>query len=122
MGAILILIVYLFLDVSWVLVITLFTFEAIVMSIISNTTTVQVPLTFEGKFDAGFLAGVLNGACYIGSAAATYVLGAVADSSGWTSAFVVLIVIALFSGFLALVFMIYDKLRKKRSTYIQNQE
>lgn len=121
-GAILILVVYLFLDVSWVLVITLFTFEAIVMGIISNTTTVQVPLTFEGKFDAGFLAGVLNGACYIGQAAATYVLGAVADSSGWTSAFVVLIAIALFSGFLALVFMIYDKFRKKRSTYIQNQE
>ena len=119
-GAVLILVVYLFLDVSWILAIVLFTVEAVVMSIISNTTTVQVPLTFEGKFDAGFLAGFLNGACYIGSAAATYVLGAIADTSGWASAFILLIALALFSGFLAIIFLIYDKLRKKRSTQVQN--
>lgn len=113
-GAILILAVYLFVNVSWILTIALFTIEAMVMSIVSNTTTVQVPLTFEGMFDAGFLAGFLNGACYIGSAIATYVLGAVADNSGWTSAFIVLIAIALFSGFLAIIYLLYDKIRYKK--------
>lgn len=115
LGAILIFLVYLFLNVNWVLVITLFTVEAILMGIISNTTTVQVPLTFEGKFDAGFLAGFLNGACYIGMATATYVLGAMADKGGWTYAFILLIVIAVSSAILALLYLIITKPRKTKN-------
>ena len=86
------------------------------MGIISNTTTVQVPLTFEGKFDAGFLAGVLNGACYIGSAIATYALGAMADKGGWTYAFIFLIIISLVSAILALVYLIYDRIHRLKTT------
>lgn len=114
LGGALIICVYLFLNVSWVLVISLFTVEAIVMGIVSNTTTVQVPLTFEGKFDAGFLAGILNGACYIGSALATYVLGAMADKSGWSYAFILLIIIALFSALLAFIYLIFARKRNKK--------
>lgn len=61
-GAILITGVVLLIDVHWLPVMMLFTVEAICMGIVSNTTTVQVPLTFKGKFDAGFLAVFLNGA------------------------------------------------------------
>ena len=74
----------------------------------------QVPLTFKGKFDAGFLAGFLNGSCYIGTAVATYVLGYMADVSGWTDAFILLICIAVFSALFALIYLIFN--RKKRLT------
>ena len=88
--------------------------EAIVMGIVSHTTTVQVPLTFKGKFDAGFLAGFLNGSCYIGTAAATYALGYIADASGWTGAFILLIAIAAFSALLAVIYLIFDKKGKNK--------
>ena len=115
-GAILIAGVLLLLDASWIPVIILFTMEAITMSIVSNTTTVQVPLTFKGKFDAGFLAGYLNGACYIGMAIATYVLGYMADASGWTGAFILLICIAAVSALLALIYLIFNKKKKEDKT------
>ena len=111
-GAVLITGVLLFLDVHWLPVIVMFALEAITMGIVANTTTVQVPLTFNGKFNAGFLAGFLNGACYIGAAVATYVLGYIADVSGWNSAFILLIVIAVFSALLAVVYLIFDKKKK----------
>ena len=93
--------------------------EAITMGIISNTTTVQVPLTFKGKFDAGFLAGFLNGSCYIGMAVATYVLGYIADASGWTGAFILLISIATFSALLAVIYLILN-MKKKVDKKVRN--
>ncbi|MBQ6922711.1 MAG: MFS transporter [Clostridia bacterium] len=118
-GAILIAGVLLLLDASWIPVIILFTMEAITMSIVSNTTTVQVPLTFKGKFDAGFLAGYLNGACYIGTAVATYVLGYMADASGWTGAFILLICIAAVSALLAVIYLILN-MKKKVDKKVRN--
>ena len=82
------------------------------MDLVANTTTVQVPLTFKGKFDAGFLAGILNGACYTGMGIATYALGYMADSIGWTGAFILLIAIAVFSVLLAVTYLIF--FRKKQ--------
>ena len=114
-GTMLITGVLLFLDVSWIPVIILFTIEAITMGIVSNTTTVQVPLTFKGKFDAGFLAGFLNGTCYIGTAVATYALGYIADASGWTGAFILLIAIAVFSAVLAGVYLVLSHFKKKHT-------
>ena len=108
-GSVLIAGVLVVLNVNWLPVIILFTIEAIMMGIVSNTTTVQVPLTFKGKFDAGFLAGYLNGACYIGMSIATYVLGYMADASGWTGAFILLICIAAFSAVLALIYLIFSR-------------
>ncbi len=116
-GGILVTGVLLFLDVNWLPVIILFTMEALSMGIISNTTTVQVPLTFKGKFDAGFLAGYLNGACYVGMAASTYVLGVVADGIGWTGAIVTLICIAAISAVLAAVYLIFNGKHKKEKDY-----
>nr|MBO4518021.1 MFS transporter [Clostridia bacterium] len=118
-GAVLITGVLLLLNTHWIPIIILFTVEAIAMGIVSNTTTVQVPLTFNGKFDAGFLAGYLNGACYIGMAVATYALGYVADASGWTGALILLICVAIFSAFLALIYLIL-RIKGKRSNKFEN--
>ena len=122
-GAILIAGVLLLLDVSWIPVIVLFTTEAIAMGIVSNTTTVQVPLTFKGKFDAGFLAGFLNGTCYIGTAVSTYVLGYMAEASGWTGAFILLIGVAAFSAVLGLIYLIFSRRKTvKNSDNAQSEE
>lgn len=117
LGTILITGVLLFLDTHWLLVMVLFTLEALTMGIISNVTTTQVPLTFKGKVDAGFLAGYLNGACYVGMAASTYVLGVVADGIGWTGAIVTLICIAAISAVLAALYLVLNGKRKKEKDY-----
>ncbi len=105
-GTILLIAVIPLLNVHWLPVIVLFTVEAMVMTIAANTTTIQVPLTFKGKFDAGFLAGITNGACYVGTALATYVLGAMADTVGWTGSFILLTVIAAVSVIIALLYLV----------------
>ena len=101
------------LNVHWLPVIILFSVEAMMMAIAANTTTIQVPLTFKGKFDAGFLAGVLNGACYVGTALATYVLGALADNGGWTSAFILLAGLAAVSVIIAAVYLLIDRKKSR---------
>ena len=108
-GTVFIIAVIPLLNVHWIPVIVLFSVEAMLMAIAANTTTILVPLTFSGKFDAGFLAGVLNGACYIGTALATYVLGAMADVGGWTGSFILLAVIAAVSVLIATVFLLVDR-------------
>ena len=111
--------VLLLLDVQWLPVIMLFTADAVFTGTVSNTTTVQVPLTFKGKFNAGFLAGYLNGACYIGMAVATYLLGYIADTGGWTGAFVLLIGITAVSALLAVVYLIIFRTKKERAENVE---
>ena len=112
-GAALIVGVLLFLDVHWLPVVVLFTAEAIAMGVVSNMTTVQVPLRLRGKFDTGFLAGFLGGACYVGTALATYVLGAVADKRGWTGALWLLVGLAAFAALLSLLYLFVDRKQNK---------
>ena len=100
------------LDIHWLPIMVLFVVEAMSMSVVSYTTTVSAPLTFKGKFDAGFLAGIFNGACYIGTALSTYVLGVVADNGGWNSAFIVVIGIAAASALFAAIYIAHSHKRK----------
>ena len=57
----------------------------------SNSAITSIfPLSMKGKGDSGFLAGILNAFCYVGSIIASYGLGLIADASGWTTVFYVL--------------------------------
>jgi sugar phosphate permease len=116
LGIVLLVGVLLCLDAHWLPILILFTVEAITMGIIANTTTVEVPLKFKGKFNAGFLAGYLNGACYIGTAMATYLLGYMADATGWAGAFILLIAIASVSAILSLIYLLFQIRTKKTQT------
>ena len=71
-------------------------------------------LQYLTGINAGFLAGVLNGACYLGSAIATYALGAMADKGGWTYALIFLIIITSLSAIFALIYLIYERIYKTR--------
>lgn len=103
-----------FLNVHWMPLVVLFVLECITMGVETNMTTVQAPLLLEGKINAGFIAGFLNGCCYIGSAISSYVLGSLADDGGWSGAFVLLIVLSAFCAVIAAVYVAATK-RKRES-------
>lgn len=53
--------------------------------------TVIEPMKMNDKINAGLLAGLLNGFCYIGSTISGYGLGGIADKFGWIGVFYLLI-------------------------------
>ena len=102
---------------SAAIVVALFIITNLAIGVISNQMAVQAPLLLKGRINSGFLAGLLNGCCYIGSAVSTYVLGVVADNSGWATAFVVLAVMSGVSAALAIIFLLVTRI-KKRAAHI----
>ena len=99
------------LDVHWLPIIITLTLACLAMSIVSHLTSVHVPLMFEGKINAGFLAGLLNGCCYLGTALSTYGLGSIVDVSGWVGAFVFLMAITGISLVVSIIYLIIHKAR-----------
>lgn len=71
----------------WLGIILLFGLISLLMHGINNVVTSMAPLYLRDKINSGMLSGLLNGACYIGSAISAYGLGAYADAFGWTSTF-----------------------------------
>ena len=75
----------------WLGIILLFGVISLLMHGINNVVTSMAPLYLREKINSGLLSGLLNGACYIGSAISAYGLGAYADRFGWTSTFYLLL-------------------------------
>ena len=46
-----------------------------------------MPLILKNSIPSGVSAGVMNGMCYVGSAIAVYLVGFVAENSGWKSVY-----------------------------------
>ncbi len=65
---------------------------ACLMSAVNNVITSVVPLYSRDKIDSGFLAGLLNTFCYVGSTLATSLLGKIADSRGWNDVFICILI------------------------------
>ena len=79
-------------------------------SSLNSLVTSIFPLFMRGKINSGFIAGIINGFCYLGSTISAYGLGVIADNFGWTAVFVTLI------GFCAAtlaVWMVYTALKRK---------
>jgi len=57
----------------------------------ANVIVSIFPLSMRDKMSSGALTGVLNGSAYIGSATSSYLLGKIADMSGWTAVFATLL-------------------------------
>ncbi len=68
------------------------------MAMINNVITSMFALDYRNMLNAGFAAGLLNTFCYIGSTATSYTLGAVSQSFGWNSVFMIMLCICLVSG------------------------
>ena len=50
---------------------------------INSVLTSIMPLAMRDKMNSGFLAGLMNAACYIGSTISAYGLGRIADGASW---------------------------------------
>ena len=85
------------------------------MSGTNNVITSMVPLYYKDKANAGLLAGVLNGCCYIGSTLSSYGLGAVADAYGWESVFYLLLACAALCCFITAITIIISHCKSSKT-------
>ena len=106
-GSLFLIPVIFFLKTSWVIMLILFILITMSMGCISNAMTVQVPLYMGGKGKSGFLAGWLNGLCYLGSALSTYGLGWIADNMEWNTVFVIFFIFSILCFIIALIYNVY---------------
>ena len=67
-----------------------FALVCFLVSSCNSVITSIFPLFMKGKLNSGFIAGILNGCCYVGSTIASYGLGEIADNHGWIAVFWVL--------------------------------
>lgn len=72
-----------------------FTLVCFLVSSCNSIITSIFPLFMKGKLNSGFIAGILNGCCYLGSTISSYGLGAIADNFGWPIVFWVLFFVCL---------------------------
>ena len=72
----------------------------------SNVIVSIFPLVMRKRMSSGALAGMLNGAAYLGTAISTFLLGKIADVSGWSAVFATLTGVAVSSLILGAVYML----------------
>ena len=91
--AIFTLIVILFLDISWVVVLLSFGLISLFTHGANGVVTGMASLYMRDKIsNSGMLAGILNGCCYVGSTISSYGLGVIADNFSWNGVFILLLV------------------------------
>lgn len=66
---------------------------ACTMSMVNNVITSMFPLDNRKLLGAGFAAGLLNTFCYVGSTVTSYTLGAISESGGWNSVFMIMLTV-----------------------------
>ena len=98
---------------SWILTLILLILICISSGVVTNAMTVQAPLFLKNKkFNAGFLAGILNGSCYFGNAISTLTLGVIADNSEWNKIFVFFLILSIVSLIIGSIYYRYTKRSK----------
>lgn len=98
---------------GWLVPLILMIFSSFVLYIINSVITSFFPLDQENA-NAGTVAGVLDGFCYLGSALSSYGLGSLAEKSGgWTTVFHLLAVVCVFCTVAAAVYLIILRAKAK---------
>lgn len=83
------------------------------MAMINNVITSMFALDYRRNLNAGFAAGLLNTFCYIGSTTTSYTLGAVAQSSGWNSVFLIMLAVCVAAAIICFAGVISEKKIKR---------
>ena len=79
-----------------------------------NSILVSImPLALRDRINSGFLAGLMNAACYIGSTASAYGLGKIADGAGWDFVIRILLIATVAATILSGAAMFMKTIRKK---------
>lgn len=79
----------------------------------NNVITSIMPLYVGKKYNAGLVAGVLNGACYVGSTASQYVIAAIATASGWNTVMITLLLCCIAATAASVLLFARRKIRKR---------
>lgn len=102
---------------SWVLTLLCLILASLMMAAINNIITSIFPLTVDTSINAGLLAGLLDGFCYIGSAISSYGIGFLAEAKGeWNEVFILLISLAVACGVFAAGSVLFTKRNKRKKT------
>lgn len=98
----------------WLLTLVCFILIACAMSGVNNVITNIFPMLHSGKINAGTLAGVMDGFCYVGSAITAYGIGSLADNFSWETVLYLFISVCLFTILICAVYIIATKLKNKQ--------
>lgn len=111
-GVLILLVVLLLNTPIWIVTVTSFILVSVSMSTINNVITNIFPMNSSSKINAGMVAGLLDGFCYVGSALTTYCLGSISDNLGWDVVFYIFLAICILMFIVSLVFNIATKKAK----------
>lgn len=100
-------------------IITLIGFALVcfMVSSCNSLITSIFPLFMKKKINSGMMAGVLNGCCYVGSTIASYGLGLVAETAGWSAVFWLLFAVCMLVCVIAAVYFIINRSIKKKYNF-----
>ena len=88
---------------------------------INAVLTAIMPLALREKMNSGFLAGLMNTFCYVGSTASSYGLGAISDHAGWDAAIITLLATAAGAMVLAAIVTVINVLHRKKTEKTENE-
>lgn len=93
--------------------ITCFAVTSCLMAGVNNIVTSMIPLALKDKMNSGFIAGIINGFCYLGSTVSTYGLGLIADNYSWITVFYVLCGTCAAAAVAGIVYTLITRLNRK---------
>ena len=95
----------------WLLPLISFMIVACAMSGVNNVLTNIFPMLYSKK-NAGLIAGVLDGFCYVGSAITAFGMGSIADKYGWNYVFYILIGVCFLMIIICSLYIVFQKSKK----------
>jgi sugar phosphate permease len=106
---------------AWVVVLIAFAALVFLMSASNNVITSILPFWLRDKANSGFVAGILNGCCYVGSTISSVGLGSIAENFGWSIVFDIFLILTAVVVLYACIILIVKKIREKRNKTIQDK-
>lgn len=100
----------------WYLTIIAFGVCSLITSASNNVVTSIMPFSYKDRINSGFVAGILNGFCSVGSALSPSLMGLMFEYfNNWQSVFVVVLGLALVAMVVCYTTFIISKLKKNKA-------
>lgn len=97
-----------------ILTLILFVSAAFFMAMITHLGSMAMPLILKNSMPSGFVAGFMNGMCYLGSAIAVYLFGFIAENQGWKGVYALIVYVTLGVFLLAGLTLFIQHLRRQK--------
>lgn len=102
---------------SWVITLICFMFVSAIMAGVNNVITNIFPLQVK-NVDAGLVAGLIDGFCYVGSAISSFGLGVIVESfnNNWDPVMYIFMGLCALSVIICAVYILINKIKSKKTT------